>query len=119
MTGLLRLRDRRGRRLVAPYAEAMLVTLWYVEDCPNWRETASHLERLAPEFVDLAVVHRVVATPEEALAQGFRGSPSVTIDGVEAFGDAPVGFFCRRYETPDGPAGSPTLEQLRTRLGRA
>jgi len=37
------------------------------------------------------------------------------VDGVDAFADgiAGVGLACRVYATPDGSAGSPTLDQLR------
>lgn len=52
---------------------------------------------------------------------GFHGSPSVLVDGVDRFSDpaAPVGLSCRIYQTPDGPAGSPTIEQLREILTQA
>jgi len=42
------------------------------------------------------------------------------VDGVDIFADAdaPVGLSCRVYQTPDGPAGSPTLEQLRAAMTR-
>ena len=30
--------------------------------------------------------------------------------------EAPVGLSCRMYQTPDGAAGSPTLDQLRQLL---
>ena len=45
-------------------------------------------------------------------------SPSVLVDEVDPFADpdAPVGLSCRVYQTPDGMAGSPTLEQLRRAL---
>ncbi|WP_040493594.1 hypothetical protein, partial [Ilumatobacter nonamiensis] len=58
---------------------------------------------------------RIVDTPEEAERTRFRGSPSILVDGVDPFtdADAPVGLSCRMYQTPDGLAGSPTLDQLR------
>ena len=75
-------------------------------------------------FAGLAAADRLVASGldvlvlEEADRVGFRGSPSVLIDGTDPFSDpdAPVGLSCRVYSTPDGLAGSPTLEQLRTAL---
>ena len=97
----------------------MDVTLLYFDDCPNWRVTAAHLGVLEAEREDLRISRRLVTTPEEAEATGFRGSPSVLIDGVDPFAepDAPVGLACRAYQTPEGPAGSPTLDQLREALG--
>ena len=96
----------------------MDVTLLYFDDCPNWKVTDEHLTRLAPEFPEVSVTHRLVETPEDAERFGFRGSPSVLVDGKDLFADphAPVGLTCRLYETPDGPAGSPTFEQLREAL---
>ena len=92
------------------------VELQYFDDCPNWREADDHLRTLANEFPDLRVTRRLVETPEEADRVGFRGSPTILVDGVDPFADEsdPVGgLSCRVYETPDGPAGSPTLDQLR------
>lgn len=94
---------------------AMDVTLLYFDDCPNWRVADAHLRVLAAERDDLSITRRLVTTPDDAQATGFRGSPSVLVDGVDIFADpdAPVGLSCRVYQTPDGPAGSPTLAQLR------
>lgn len=92
------------------------VELQYFDDCSNWRVADDHLRTLAREFTGLSVTRRLVETPEEAERVGFRGSPTILVDGVDPFADEsdPVGgLSCRVYETPDGPAGSPTLEQLR------
>lgn len=93
----------------------MEVTLLYFDDCPNWHDADTHLRALQDEILDLRVTRRIVDTPEEAERTRFRGSPSILIDGVDPFADAdaPVGLSCRMYQTPDGPAGSPTLDQLR------
>lgn len=96
----------------------MDVTLLYFDECPNWKAADGHLSALAAEMPGLNVVRHLVDTPQEAERTGFRGSPSILVDGVDVFAhaDAPVGLSCRIYETPDGPAGSPTLEQLRIAL---
>lgn len=98
----------------------MDVTLLYFDDCPNWRITADLLDRLAEERSEVRVRRRQVTTADDAVRLGFRGSPSVLVDGVDAFadadGDAPIGLSCRLYHTPAGMAGSPTLDQLRTAL---
>jgi len=101
------------------YLAVMDVTLLYFEDCPNWETANCHLRTLQAEIAGLWVTRHVVETPEEATRVGFRGSPSIIVDGVDVFADpaAPVGLSCRVYQTPDGLAGSPTLEQLRTALG--
>ncbi len=98
----------------------MDVTLLYFEDCPNWKVADEHLTALASELPGMTLTRHLVETPEEAEQTRFRGSPSILADGVDLFSDpdAPVGLSCRVYETPDGPAGSPTIEQLRNALTR-
>ena len=97
------------------YGLVVDVTLLCFDDCPNWREADAHLRTLEREHPELHVTRHIVDTPEEAERTRFRGSPSILIDGVDPFADAdaPVGLSCRMYQTPDGPAGSPTLDQLR------
>lgn len=96
----------------------MDVTLQYFDDCPNWRIAAQHLSTLADEFDDLRLELQVIDTPDDAERYRFRGSPSILVDGVDPFAgpDDPIGLSCRVYTTADGPAGSPTLDQLRTTL---
>lgn len=92
----------------------MRVELRYFDDCPNWRTADRHLRTLEAE-VGFELTHRVVETPEDAEAFAFRGSPSIVVNGHDPFaaGTEPVGLSCRIYQTPDGQAGSPTIEQLR------
>lgn len=96
----------------------MDVTVLHFDGCPNWELVDQRLEALADEL-GFAVSHRKVTSPEEAERLGFRGSPTVLVDGRDVFaqGDEPVGLSCRIYQTPQGPAGAPTVEQLREVLG--
>jgi hypothetical protein len=59
-----------------------------------------------------------VATPEVAERLRFVGSPTVLVDGHDPFapGETTFGLSCRVYQTPEGLAGSPTTEQLRSAL---
>ena len=93
------------------------VTLLYFDGCPHWRATDARLRRLADEF-EFTLRRQKVDTPEAAEQGNFRGSPTVLVDGRDVFatGDEPVGLACRVHETPDGPLGPPTLEQLRQAL---
>jgi hypothetical protein len=92
------------------------VTLLYFEGCPYWRVAEDRLHealaRVGSDAVD--VKYRQIESPEEAEAVQFRGSPTLLIDGRDPFLDreSPVGLSCRVYRTPDGLAGSPTVEQL-------
>ena len=94
----------------------MQVTLQYFEGCPNWQATHD-LVRQALRTVgqpESALTLQDVPSAEDAEAVGFRGSPTVLVDGVDPFADAsaPVGLSCRVFRTPRGLAGAPTLEQL-------
>lgn len=99
----------------------MKVTLQYFDGCPNWEETAAHIEALVAEGFDVSFHRQLVDTPEAAERHGFRGSPTVIIDGADPFAepDAPVGLSCRIYATETGSAGSPSLEQLRAAFDAA
>ena len=93
------------------------VELLYFEECPNWKAADSRLRALAVEL-GFKLEHRLVVGPEEAEAARFGGSPTILVDGRDPFaqtGEA-VGLACRVYQTPDGPAGSPTMEQIRSAL---
>ena len=96
------------------------VTLLYFDDCPSWQTADGHLRALAEE-IGYTIERIEVTSPERAEQLQFRGSPSIHIGGTDVFAayDAPVGLSCRIYQTPDGPAGSPTLDQLRATLGAA
>ncbi len=56
----------------------------------------------------------LVSTPDDAKQWRFHGSPTVLVDGRDPFAapDAAVGLSCRLYQTDDGPAGAPSVEQL-------
>ena len=96
-----------------------VVTLLYSDGCPNWRVADERLTRAADEL-GYIVTRRAIGTVAQAKAEGFRGSPTVLVDGRDAFagGDEPAGLSCRVYETPDGLAGVPTDSQLREALAR-
>ncbi|MGE0139499.1 MAG: thioredoxin family protein [Ilumatobacteraceae bacterium] len=93
----------------------MNITLLYFPDCPHWQLADERLSALAAEEPDVTISHAVVDTDDAANAVGFRGSPTFHFGGIDPFGDpsTPVGLSCRLYPTPDGYAGSPTLDQLR------
>ena len=95
----------------------MEVTLLYVDGCPNWRTADERISALADQL-GITVTRRKVTTSEKAEAVGFGGSPTILVDGHDPFarGDESVGLSCRVYQTPDGPAGAPTIAQLRAVL---
>ena len=99
----------------------MDITLQYFDGCPNWEQTDAYLKALEAEGIELGVTYQLIETPEAAAAAGFRGSPTVLVDGTDPFAnpDAPVGLSCRVYRSEDGFAGSPTLDQLRDAVAAA
>jgi hypothetical protein len=92
-----------------------IVEVQYFDSCPNWKATLGLIE----EILGTAPSLRRVETLEEAEAIGFRGSPTVLIDGVDPWADqaAAVSMSCRIYRTPAGTlAGGPTEQMLRDAL---
>ena len=99
----------------------MEITLQHFNDCPNWLDTMERIERVVETTgIDADVRVQLINTPEAAEAHKFRGSPTILIDGSDPFAnpDAPVGLSCRVYLTPDGMAGSPTVDQIRSAITR-
>lgn len=95
----------------------MRVELLYFDGCPSWTTAERRLRQVADRH-GLQVTRRRVDTPEEAEQLRFRGSPTILLDGRDPFAeDEPYGLACRIYQTPDGPAGSPTLDQLEQVVG--
>jgi hypothetical protein len=98
----------------------MKITLQYFDGCPNWKLME---QRLAQALVEAQVagaemVRERVESPEEAVRLGFRGSPTVLIDGKDPFASEwdSVGLACRVYRTANGEDGLPSVEELRTAL---
>ncbi|WP_291379387.1 thioredoxin family protein [Demequina sp.] len=93
----------------------MNITLQYFDGCPNWKIADERLAVLAAGHLDLGIGYQQIETVEDAERVGFHGSPTILIDGTDPFSraDGSVGLACRIYQTPQGPAGAPTLEQLR------
>lgn len=94
----------------------MQVELLYFAGCPNWQRTDERLRDALARAGrdDVRVEHRQVLTPEQAQSTGFRGSPTVLVDGRDPFADpdAPVGLSCRVFRADAGLAGAPTVAQL-------
>jgi hypothetical protein len=98
----------------------MQVKIVFFDGCPNWTFADKRLREalsLAGRG-DVRVEHHRVGTPEEDEAVGFRGSPTVLVNGQDPFAepDAPVGLSCRVYRADAGLTGAPTVEQMLTVL---
>jgi glutaredoxin len=95
----------------------MKITVQYFDGCPHWkladRRLADVLRGL--EGDTFTVEYQLIESPEMAERVGFRGSPTILIDGRDPFatGAEPVGMSCRVFHTEDGAKGAPTEAQLR------
>ena len=92
----------------------MEITLQYFDGCTNWEVLDHRIAEALHGRTDASIIRQRVGTTVEAVRLGFHGSPTILIDGIDPFAEpsAPVGLACRVFRTPNGLAGSPTLEQL-------
>jgi hypothetical protein len=98
--------------------------LWW-DGCPSTDRALTEL-REALDDIGLAAAEikaREIRTDEDAVATGFRGSPTILIDGVDligADGEEPSGLSCRVYRRRDGRISpTPDPDDLRDALRRA
>jgi hypothetical protein len=93
------------------------IRLRYFDGCPSWETSRERIRAVLDELdaADTPLSLERVESAEEAERLRFVGSPTILIDGRDAFpsGGETVGLACRVYETPDGLAGCPTSDQLR------
>ena len=95
----------------------MKITIQYFDGCPHWRladrRLADVLRRLDRD--ELTIEYQLIESPEMAERVGFRGSPTILIDGRDPFatGAEPIGLSCRVFRTEHGAQGAPTETQLR------
>lgn len=102
----------------------MAVELLWWEGCPSTGKALAALrDVLDEEGLDPdAVVQREVRSDGEAERDGFVGSPTIRIDGVEVapVDNEPVGLTCRVYRLRDGRISpTPDPEDIRDAIRRA
>jgi hypothetical protein len=92
--------------------------LWWA-GCPSTEKALGELRVALAELglSETPIRQREVRSDEEADELGFRGSPTILIDGsdlVAAEPDAPTGLSCRIYRRRDGRISpTPDPEDLR------
>ena len=100
------------------------VELLYWPGCPSSQEALADVRRALAELghPELEVAMRRIDDDAQAQETGFVGSPTVRVDGVDAFppeGDERPGLACRVYWLPDGrPSPLPDPSALRASLAR-
>ena len=94
----------------------MDVRLLYFDGCPNWTVAEERLRSALASVGrgDEPIQRVLVETTDDAERLGFIGSPTIVIDGRDPFasGQERPALACRVFTTPEGRAGSPTVEQL-------
>lgn len=100
----------------------MKVEILHIDECPNWLE-AGHLMRSTLDesgLEDVRIEYRLLQTGQEAAQVPFAGSPTILINGVDAFpSDGRTSdLACRIYLTETGFAGLPTRKQLLEALAK-
>lgn len=92
----------------------------HTEACPHTDlATRRVVEALATAGAQATVTSRLVATQADATRWGFAGSPTILVDGRDAFPATgrPV-LACRLYPTEAGMEGAPSVAQLVAALTR-
>ena len=102
----------------------MRVELLWWDGCPSHPETLADLRGvLREEGVDAEVEMVEVESDEQARRQRFPGSPTIRLDGEDAFPASPGEPFsltCRIYRLRDGSVSpTPDPEDVRDAVRRA
>lgn len=92
----------------------MKVTILRIEGCPNWELAVDRVREAAARHgarVDVDI--RAVTVDDDPEAMGFTGSPTILVEGRNAFGGQATGnLACRVYETDAGTQGAPSVDQI-------
>jgi hypothetical protein len=101
----------------------MRVELLWWEGCPSHPETLEDLRgALAEEGLDAEVELVEVESDEQAQRERFPGSPTIRLDGEDAFPadpSEPFSLTCRIYRLRDGRVSpTPDPEDIRDALRR-
>jgi hypothetical protein len=98
--------------------------LWW-EGCPSTDKALAELSEALRDvgLADARVELREIRTDEEAIETGFRGSPTIRLDGADLVpqaADAQIGLSCRVYRRRDGRISpTPDPADLREALATA
>lgn len=89
----------------------MKAEILYIIDCPHSAAAGVTLRDALNEtgHSDVVIEFRLLTSSEDAAQVPFAGSPTILLDGVDAFPSARVtDLACRVYPTDQGPAGVPS-----------
>ncbi|MGI5157504.1 alkylmercury lyase family protein [Microbispora sp. CA-102843] len=95
------------------------LTVLTVPDCPNEAVLRERLAEVLAEHPGASISHLVIDNEAEAARLGMHGSPTLLINGVDAFATpgTPASMSCRLYHDETGPiGGAPSMVALREAL---
>ena len=94
----------------------MRVEILHIDECPNWVEAGARIRAAMVELGrdDDQVTYRLLTSGADAAEVPFAGSPTILLDGVDAFptDGRTADLACRVYRTGTTLAGLPTVAQL-------
>src|SRR5579859_3017702 len=102
----------------------MRVELLFWAGCPSHAKALGELEAVMSDAAldPSSVIVREIETDTDASAEGFIGSPTIRIDGLDVQPEPrePVGLTCRVYRRRDGRISpTPDPADLREAIERA
>lgn len=110
-------RTRHRETHLAGILTSMEIEILHIAECPNVHEAG---ERVMAVLADLGasevpVRFTLISTSEQAAQVPFSGSPTVLIDGADAFpsNGRTHDLACRVYQIGNRFAGTPSLADLR------
>jgi hypothetical protein len=100
----------------------MKITIQYFDGCPHWKLAEARVQSVLRGMArdDVSLEHQLIDSPEADMRFGFHGSPTILMDGRDAFatGAEQIGMSCRVYRTDEGPQGAPTVAELQRLFSR-
>ena len=94
----------------------MKAEVLYIDGCENWSPVGEDLRAAldATGNQDAPVAFTLIASPEQAAAAPFAGSPTILIDGADLFPGISLidALACRLYVGIDRLQGRPTRDQI-------
>jgi hypothetical protein len=94
------------------------VELLFWEGCPSYPAALAQLRSILGD--DTPITVREIVDSDDAVGEGFPGSPTIRVDGADLFPiDDPPGLTCRIYRLADGRfSPTPDPAALREALAR-
>jgi predicted DsbA family dithiol-disulfide isomerase len=100
----------------------MELTVLALPGCPSAPVLEHRLAVVLDRRAGVSVAHQVISDESEAARWGMHGSPTLLIDGTDAFAEPGQAsdMSCRLYSDEDGQmSGAPSVKQLRQAIEQA